>query len=56
MESEGEDCLRLKGGTKPARPDPATPGGADRVYRVHRLSRRHRGGEGEIQGGQVPGR
>ena len=39
---------------KPTRPDPATLGGADRVYRVHRMSRRQRCGAGEIQGGQVP--
>ncbi len=45
MESEGEDCG--PGGTQPPRPDPATPGGTDRVYRIHRMSRRQRGGAGE---------
>jgi hypothetical protein len=30
VESEGEDCRQ--GGTQPPRLDPATPGGADRVY------------------------
>ena len=43
MESEGEDCRQ--GGTQPPRPDPATPGGADRVYRMHRMSRGHVLGE-----------
>ncbi len=42
MESEGEDCRQ--GGTQAPRPDPATSGGTDRVYRIDRMSRRQRGG------------